>query len=44
MTGPTTRKMMYIAHTQERALRKRKKNIPEEERWFTVLGIVFPDI
>jgi len=44
MTGPITKETTYITRTQERALRKRKKNVPEEERWLTVFRIVFPDI
>lgn len=35
---------IYITQSQERDLRKRKKDIPEEERWFSCFRIIFPDI
>lgn len=36
--------IIYITPIQERELRKKKKNILEEERWFSYFRIIFPDI
>jgi hypothetical protein len=36
--------IIYITKSQERELRKKKKNVPEEERWFNSFRIIFPDI
>ncbi|KAK1834546.1 hypothetical protein QBC39DRAFT_18453 [Podospora conica] len=34
---------MYITQAQERAVKKRKKNVPGEEKWLDLFRIIFPD-
>jgi hypothetical protein len=36
--------VIYITRSQERDLRKKKKNMTEEERWFRYFRIIFPKI
>ena len=35
---------IYISRSQERELRKKKRNIEEEKRWFQCFRTIFPDI
>ncbi|KAF5724930.1 hypothetical protein FMUND_360 [Fusarium mundagurra] len=43
-SAPAEEEIIYITQNQERVLRKRQRNIPEEERWVLVFQAVFPDI
>ncbi|KAF4449294.1 hypothetical protein F53441_7412 [Fusarium austroafricanum] len=43
-SAPAEEEIIYITQAQERALRKRHRNIPEEERWILVFQVVFPDV
>ncbi|KAH6985853.1 hypothetical protein BKA56DRAFT_579251 [Ilyonectria sp. MPI-CAGE-AT-0026] len=43
-TVSTEEETIYISQAQERALRKRLRNVPEEERWVLVFQILFPDV
>ncbi|KAK3346466.1 hypothetical protein B0T25DRAFT_279112 [Lasiosphaeria hispida] len=42
-TEPPEEETIYISKTQELALRKRKREVLEEERWFNVFRILFPN-
>ncbi|KAF5687861.1 het-E-1 heterokaryon incompatibility protein [Fusarium denticulatum] len=42
--APAEEEIIYITQSQERALRKRQRNIPQEERWALVFQVVFPNI
>ncbi|KAG5661888.1 hypothetical protein KAF25_004127, partial [Fusarium avenaceum] len=43
-SAPEEEEIIFISQTQEKALRKRHRNIPEDERWVLVFQILFPDI
>ncbi|KAK3361472.1 hypothetical protein B0T24DRAFT_641663 [Lasiosphaeria ovina] len=43
-TAPPDEETLFISQSQGQALRKRKKDVPEEERWTTVFQIIFPDV
>ncbi|KAK3899230.1 hypothetical protein C8A05DRAFT_37168 [Staphylotrichum tortipilum] len=36
--------IIYITQDQERELRKKRKNVPEEDRWFENFRIIFPNL
>jgi hypothetical protein len=42
--APSDGETIYITQSQERALRKRKRMVPEEERWLNSFQIIFPDV
>lgn len=43
-TPSTEEEIMYITQEQERELRRKRKNIREEDRWFNYFRIIFPTV